>query len=210
MFTELATTPKPYFQERIKYPALKQQVLVVLLVGIAVNVWRVAIVVPLGATASYIDDAMVLLTLAGLAEYVLLWLVIAGVIHLLASVAGGDSRYDELLRLTGYGFAPIIVGGAIRSAGYYLALSGGTPPDSPRGSGFEASLSTWNEFVAQTAGDAIVLGALVVGSVFVVLAGYLWLLAVTVVTDLETDRAGAVASVATLLVVVWWLRPVIF
>jgi hypothetical protein len=209
MITELVRDPQPYFQERIKYPRLRYQTLIVVLVGLAANVWNVSLFFTLGAAATYVESALLLLTAIGVIEFVAWWVVLTGVMQIIANVLGGDANYGRLLRLTGYGFLPMIVSGAIWSVTYFLSLQGLSPPDPPEVNSFEYTYQSYSQFLGQTAGDPVLLAGITVGSLFILGSGYLWLRGVSVAADLEDERAGAAAGAAVLILLVRVFIPIV-
>lgn len=203
MVTELATNPRGYFAERIKYPQLRRQVGIVLLAGLVANLWQLGLLAGLGASSDYIADVLLILTGVGLLEYLAVWLVLTIVMSLVAGLLGGDSSTGRLLRLTGYGFVPLIVSGIVWSVGHYLTYTGVGAPNPPEAASFYSRYQTYTEFLARGSGDLVLYGSIVVGSVFVLLAGYLWYQAIATATELERDRAAIPAVVATGLAFVW-------
>jgi hypothetical protein len=209
MLTELVREPGPYFQERIKYPRLRTQTIIVVLAGLIANAWHIALFFILGASSAYIEDVLLLLTGIGIVEFLAWWVILTGVMHVVANLLGGDSTYGRLLRLTGYGFLPLVISGAIWSGGYYLALQGAAPPAPPRVESFQYRYESYSQFMEQVAGEPLLLGAIFFGSLFVLAAGYLWLQAVSVSADLETEQAGIAAGVAVVIYVARLFVPVI-
>lgn len=208
MIRDIITDPDAYFEERIKYPRLRTQLTIVVAVGLIANLWRPAIISDLGAASIYVDEVLLLFTIVGVLEFLLWWVLLTGLILVVVRVLDGATNFASLFRLTGYGFLPLIPAGAIWSGAYYWVLSGAGPPEAPRQPGFQYEYEIYAEYFAQTAGDPVLLGALAVGSIFVVAAGYLWVVGVTVATSLERDRAIAAVAPAVGILLVWtFLRP---
>lgn len=208
MIRELLTDPEAYFEERVKYPRVRTQLILVVIAGIAANLWRPVIITELGAASIYVDDVLLIFTIAGVLEFLLWWFVLTGIMLVVANLLGGDGRFAELFRLTGYGFLPIIASGLIWSAGYYWVLRTAAPPEAPRQPGFQYEYEIYTDYFAQVATDPLLLAVLGVGSVFVLAAGYLWTVGVTVVASLERDRAAVAVAPVLLVLLVWtFFRP---
>lgn len=209
MLAEIVRRPRSYFEQRVKYPQLRPQALIVALAGLIANLWHLALFDTLGASVQYVEDVLFILTLAGILEFLLVWIVLTGVMHFLTAILGDGSSYGRLLRLTGYGFLPVIVSGAVWSVGYYLAMRGANPPAPPQTPGFEGRYVAFSEYMAQSAQDPVLLAAMAIGSVFLLAAGYLWWQGITVVADIDEERAGAIAGVALLLLLLRVFLPVL-
>jgi len=209
MITELVRNPQPYFQERIKYPRLRYQTIIVALVGLVANLWNVSLFFTLGAAATYIESALLLLTAIGVLEFIGWWIILTGVMHVIANVLGGDSTYGRLLRLTGYGFLPMIISGAIWSISYYVSLQGIAPPDPPEVNSFEYTYESYSRFMSQIGGDPILIGGITVGSLFILGSGYLWLRGVSVAADIEDERAAIAAGAAVLILLARVFFPIL-
>lgn len=209
MITELVRNPQPYFQERIKYPRLRYQTIIVVLVGLVANAWNISLFFTLGAAATYVESALLLLTAIGILEFIGWWIILTGVMHVIANVLGGDSNYGRLLRLTGYGFLPMIVSGAIWSITYYVSLQGTAPPDPPEVNSFEYTYESYSEFMSQIGGDPILIGGITVGSLFILGSGYLWLRGVSVAAGIDDQRAAAAAGAAVLILVARVFFPIV-
>ena len=203
MFPELLTDTTSYFRQRVKYPTLRAQVIMVTLAGLAANAWRIALLVTLGAAATYVEAPLYITTAIGLIEVFVLWGLGTAVVHLVASSLGGDSSYGQLLRLTGYGFAPIVVGGAIWSAGWYLALQSVEPPAPPGDRRFVAAYVSLQNYLGQAAGDPVLLAGLAIGAVFVAVGGCFWYRAVRVVTGIGEGPAAIAAGLPLAAYVAW-------
>ena len=109
MLTEIVRRPRSYFEQRVKYPQLRPQALIVALAGLVANLWHLALLEALGASVQYVEDVLFILTAAGILEFLIVWIVLTGVMHFLTAMLGEGSSYGRLLRLTGYGFLPVIV-----------------------------------------------------------------------------------------------------
>lgn len=212
MFPELFVTPTAYFEERVKYPKLKVQFVIVVLVGLIANLWRVRVIQQLGAAASYVEDILYIFVMVGIAEFILWWLILTFIMHVLAIFLGGDSSYGDLLRLTGFGFWPMIIMGAVFSGGWILALRDAPPPEAPpRVPSFRQRFQVYNEWLVDTANvytDPVLLASLLIGSLFVIGAGILWIRAVQVVTGLDEPRAAIAAGVPVLILLFRIFQPI--
>ena len=203
MVMELATDTRGYLAERIKYPRIRWQVMIVLLAGLVANLWRPSLIVGLGAPSEYIADVLIILTFAGLIEFVFLYLGLTAVMYVVTGMLGGDTSYGRLLRVTGYGFIPLIVSGAVWSVGYYITFTNVGAPNPPVSASFYGRYESYTAFLAMGSGDLVLYGAIAVGSMFVLVAGYLWYQAIAAATELERDRAFVPAAIAMGLCFVW-------
>ena len=199
MIRQLISRPDEYLRERIKYPRLRAQVLIVLLAGVAITAWRVSLYVTWSGSAQYITDPILMLTVGEIGMVVIAWLLLALIWHYLATFFGDGTSYGRMLRATGYGFAPLIVAGTVWSAGYGYALANAPnppqPPDvaGPQSPGFQHYYAQYEDFVVQVQDDPLVLVALGIGALFVLWAGYLWQRAVLVAGETSERVAGAAA-----------------
>ena len=199
MVRRLITDPDEYLRERIKYPRLRTQVLIVFLAGVAITAWRLSRYVIWRGAAQYITDPILMLTVGEVGLVVIAWLLLALIWHYLAAWFGGGTSYGRMLRASGYGFAPLIVAGAIWSTGYGYALANASnppqPPDigGPQSPGFQHYYAQYEEFVVQVQDDPLVLVALGIGALFVLWAGYLWQRAVLVAGETNERVAGVAA-----------------
>ena len=207
MLAEIVRSPRSYFEQRVKYPQLRPQALIVAVAGLVANLWHLALFETLGASVQYVEDVLFILTVAGILEFLIIWIVLTGVMHFLTAILGEGSSYGRLLRLTGYGFLPAIASGAVWSVGFYLTMRGASPPNPPQTPGFEGRYIVYSEYMAQSAQDPILLAALAVGSLFLLATGYLWWQSITVVADIDEERAGAVAGVGLLLLLLRVFLP---
>lgn len=206
MLTELVTNPRPYFAERVKYPRIRRQAIIVVIAGIVSHVWRLSFFDILGASSQYISSILIIFTFAGIVEFIAIWFVLTWVMQFVANFLDGDVRFGRLLRLTGYGFAPVIVGGAAWSVGRYIAFQGANPPEPPLRQAFQYEYESYTNFMGQFAGDPAIYAGVAVGAIFVLGAGYLWYQAVSVASELEGDRAAIPAGVAVAL----WLGYIFY
>ena len=209
MIRELIQTPREYFSERIKYPQLRMQSIFVALAGLLTGVWRLGVHQDLGAAVSYIEDVLIILMFLSIAEFFLWWIFLTILMVLIANGFGGDATIGGLLRLTGYGFLPLMLSGAIWSIGHYLALQGATPPEPPLHAGFQYQYTRYDQFMEQAAGEPFLLGALAFGTLFVLAAGYFWYHAVAVAAEVENNYAGLAAGIAVAIFLGRFLIPAI-
>lgn len=208
MIREIVTDPEGYFEERVKYPTVRIQLVIVVLAGLAANVWRPAIIQELGGASMYVDDVLLIFTIAGVIEFLLWWAILTVLMAFIVNQLGGDARVAELFRLSGYGFLPMILGGIIWSGGYYWVLQGVPSPDAPRQAGFQYEYESYAEFFEAGAGDPLLLAILAVGSIFVLASGYLWLIGVKVAGQVDRNEAVlAVAPAVALFLLMTFFRP---
>jgi hypothetical protein len=203
MLIELVRNPRPYFADRIKYPSIRKQAVIVVIAGMIAHSWRLSLFSILGGSSDYIASILIIFWFGGVVEFIAAWLLLTGIMQFVANLLGGDVSYGRLLRLTGYGFTPLIISGAIWSAGHYIALQDTFPPPPPLRESFVHKFESYSEFMAQVAGDPAIYGAVALGSLFVVAAGYLWYLGVSVASDLSDERAGAAAGIAVAVYLGW-------
>ena len=207
--------PEEYFRDRVKYPRLRMQVMVVLLAGIAITLWRPSLYYFWSGSAQYITDPILMLTFGEITAVLLLWLILGLIWHYMAQFFGGDSNYGRMLRTTGYGFFPIIIAGLIWSAGYAYTLSNAPNPPQPpqlagmQSAGFQHYYAQYEDFVGQVHDDPIILVAIGIGSLFVLWAGYLWQRAVMVSGDTNEKVAGAAALLGMSVFLLWAFMPFI-
>lgn len=209
MIIDMVRSPRAYFEERIKYPRLRWQSVIVILAGVAANIWYFTLLDVLGAGSALIEDVLLILPFFGIVEYYLWWWLLTGLMQFVASMLGGETSYIRLLRLTGYGFLPMIIAGLVWSAGYTIAFDNPIPPERPEVNSFPSKYAEYTKFMEQFAGNVNIIAGLVVGSIFVLVSGYLWMRAITVATDLDDDRAGIAAGVAVLVLLVRVFFPVV-
>jgi len=209
MFPELLTDTTSYFSERIKYPSLRTQTIVVVLAGMAANVWRISLLATLGAATIYVESPLYITTAIGIVEVFLLWGLGTGFVHLIVSSLSSDSSYGRLLRLTGYGLVPTVVGGAIWSVGWYLALQNVGPPAPPEDRRFVAAYRSLQNYLGQAAGDPVLIAAIAVGSVFVAVSAYFWYRAIRVATDIDEGPAAIAAGLPLAVYAIWEFVQVI-
>lgn len=203
MVTELVTNPERYLAERVKYPRIRWQIVIVVVAGVVANVWKPALIFQLGAAAGYVADVLIILAFVGVLEFVAVWLVLTGVMSVVSGVLGGDASYGRLLRVSGYGFVPLVASGLVWSVGHYVTLGDAGSPEPPLRAGFYHQYQSYVEFTARTAGDPVLYGAIAVGSVFVLASGYLWLRAIAAATDLDEREARVTAVVTVGLCLAW-------
>lgn len=203
MVTELARDPQGYFAERVKYPQVRRQVVIVAIAGLIANLWQPALLYGLGATSDYIADVLLILAFVGVLEFIAVWLLLTGVMYFVTGLLGGDTNFGRLLRVTGYGYIPIWISGAIWSVGHYLVLTDVGPPEPPVSGGFYYRYDVYTDFIAQGSGDLILLGSILIGSAFVLASGYLWFQAISAETELDTNKALVPAAIALSLTYVW-------
>ncbi|MFB6138217.1 MAG: Yip1 family protein [Halobacteriaceae archaeon] len=219
MFPELFTQPTNYFEERVKYPRLKVQLGIVALVGLAANFWRLWLRNQLGGNARVFEGLLVIFTGVGVIEFVVWWLVLTFVMHVLATFLGGRSKYGDLLRLTGFGFWPMILSGIVFSLGWMQALgpytSGaetlGQRAGNLRNTSFRQTFQEFNLWLVKDVSvysDPALIAAVAVGSFFIIASGVLWVRAVQVVTGLEEPRAALTAAVPVLILMFRVFQPI--
>lgn len=203
MLTELVREPEAYFAERVKYPTLRWQTVIVVLAGVIAHIWRLTTYSILGASSEYIGDVLLLFWLGGVIEFIVLWILLTWVMSFVAGLLGEKVRFGRLLRVSGYGFVPIIVSGAIWSAGYYIALQDVVPPEPPTRDGFRFQYEVYAEWITQIAGHPALFAAAGLGSLFVLVAGYLWYQAILGVTEHEGESAAIPPGVAVAIFIGW-------
>lgn len=114
------------------------------------------------------------------------WLVLAVVFYALASlVFDGDGSFGETLAVTGWGYAPKVVGALITLAvTYYVFVSQGvSPPD-------VSDQQAVQQYVQSLQTDPLLLGTSLVSILITLWSAYIWTKGVSVVHDIDTTEAA--------------------
>lgn len=171
MLADLFVDPDRFFEVVADDPGLLQPAVVVTLLGIVSALSTVPV---MQATMSAMPEeagafAAVFSAVGAIAAFVfafVIWALYAAAFHVVSALAfDPDGSFTDTLAVTGWGFAPGVIGGAISAAISFYAYQNVDFPSDP---------ARVQEYAAQLQSRPIFLVAFVVGIVFLFWQAFLW------------------------------------
>ncbi|MFC7096753.1 Yip1 family protein [Halobaculum marinum] len=195
------TDPDGFFAERRDDPAFLAPMLVVLAAGVVGVVGSIpvlrATLSALPPEASGLASVFVVVgAVGGLVGPLVVWVVAAGVFHVLSIPFDGEGPFSRTLKIVGWGFVPSIVAGVVTAVVNYRVYSAVQFPDDPQ------QIQQFVESI-QSRPELLVAGA--VGVLLTVYQGFIWVYAVRHARRVDLRSATVVVGVPTALLVVWQL-----
>jgi hypothetical protein len=200
MDTSLLTDPETFFQQRSENPGLLRPLVVVFLAAIA----SIGASVVLIQTLSTELPALFVVFQAGGVIFgffgqFIAWVIFTILFYLISIAVGGEGSLGDTFKLTGWGFAPAIIGGIINTITYYIALQATEVPSFPEDLNLqnqqqviEAS-EEMTEFIVAVTTHPAVRVATAIGILLLIWQIVIWVFGVKEARDLTTR--GAVISV---------------
>lgn len=207
MLRKLVTDPRAFVQRQSKYPGIRTQAIVVTLVGLSFALGHLGTMMLLDDSFGHINQAVAVLATAELLMPFVLWVIISVLIYYIARLFQGYFTIGLLFQLVGWGMAPLVLSGLLRSIGRLAALQDAPPPEEPRFSAFEHQVDSYNAYAEAAISEPIFIATAVLAIPFVLYSAYVWALAVEHISGIEFREALAVCVVPTILTIGWVLSP---
>lgn len=179
----------------------------VLLASLGFLAQTYAVRLRLGDDFLQVIDPLIVWGLYRVVEPFLLWGYFTAAIFAGAILFGGRPLLGHVIRVVAWGFPPIIVGSVFWTAGQYYALANASL-EGPDLLGMEHDWAQLNDFLAQTHGDPVLVGATVLGCCCLGVSAYVWTIGATRACDLDRRRMAVVVAVPTVVYVGWRIGAV--
>ncbi|RDZ51345.1 hypothetical protein C5C07_17330 [Haloferax sp. Atlit-4N] len=192
--------PNRFFEERIKYPTLTAQSIIILVTALAFAGDMIGVyITTFGMEVNHYESLIVVLSMMYIALPLVLWPTFTFTFWAIGKAVNARLSYGLLLRMTGWGFLPMIGAGVSWSLGRYLAIRSTNPCDSALVCDplFIGTIAIQMEdiylYVGSATSSVIFQTAFIVGVLFVLLSTYLWYNAVYEASTLT--RQGSLLAV---------------
>ncbi|NGM70607.1 hypothetical protein G6M89_16620 [Natronolimnobius sp. AArcel1] len=209
MIARLVTNPQAFVERQSKYPGIRTQSIIALLVGLAFAIRHAGTVAVIGDGYGHVSAPIAVLSLVELLLPFVIWGVVTVAIYYTARFVKGYFPPGLLFRLTGWGLVPLIAAGLIQSLGQLYALQGAQEPAEPSFSAFQYELEAYQSYTDSALGDPIFIAATVLAIPFVLYSGYIWATVVEEISDVSLREALYVSTVPTTLCLLWLASPFI-
>lgn len=133
-------------------------------------------------------------SITGVVIVLALWMVYAGVFHLISLYFDGEGSFADLLKLSGWGFVPKIFAGILSTIASYYALQDVAKPE---------DVEAVQGVAQQIQSDPVLQAASAVGIAFTLWQGFLWVFAVKHARNLSLREAALTVSVPVAATVLW-------
>lgn len=205
MIQQLFTDPDAFFEERAKLGGFKKSGSVVLLAALAFTLQTFAVWILIGDRFRDVFTAGTFSFVADFLTPFALWLLLSFGFYVIAVALGGRPDIGRMIRLSGWGFAPVVLTGVFWGAGRYLSLGGSTfpPKGGPMGVPIPDQFEMLDAFISKAHGDPTYVGGIALGVLGFVVAIYLWTYAVKHSSELDRNKSLVAAAVPTLVYLVW-------
>ncbi|MFC6726331.1 Yip1 family protein [Halobium palmae] len=196
MVLDLLTNPDDFFERRAADPGYLRPALIVLAAAVFGAVSSVPVMqATLGAipeTAGGLATAFQAIgVIAGLVGAFVRWILYAAAFYAIAKVAfDGDGGFGATFALTGWGFVPAILGGALSAVAYFYAAGTLQSPQTPQ----QIAIYT-----RQLQSHPAVLAVGLLSIVILLWSAFLWTFAVKHVQNLSMRSAAITVAVPTAL-----------
>lgn len=208
METPTISSVDSFFREQSQFGRYRLPVLIVTLAGLAMGLRSIAVYYGLGSDGSVLSNAVTVSFVLDFGEPIALWLLFTAAFYVLSKLFGARTRFGRMFKLAGWGFAPFVVFGALRAVGTYFAVQGATVPESVQAGVIGSEQEGFRTIVSQASGDPALVAATVVGCLFLLSSGYIWVQAVDNSTTLERNQEWIVVGVPLVAYVVYVLMQV--
>lgn len=209
MGIRLFTDSELFIQKQAATGRLVRPTLIVLAVAFALTAQAAAVYYSLGSDIDQIINAVILLGGYYFLEAFALWLVFSFMLYLLTIGVGGHPLMGHIVRVVAWGMVPFIAAGLVWALGKYYALRDVAAPSPSVNSRIEHETGAMAEYTAEAAGEPVLVGAMVLGSVFLVASGYFWTVGMVKAGDMSRRRAAVVSAIPLVLYVGWKLLGVV-
>ncbi len=197
---DLLTDPDSFFRRQTGESSMTWSFAMVLLsavlgtAGPMYILWRASLLFPENPVLATQNLFSFLGSVVGI---VVLWVVYAGLFQIISTVFGGSGEFRETLKVVGWGYLPRVVLGFM-SLGVALSVTSGVT--------FPSGLEERAQVAATLLADPAFSTVGLLGFVFIVWQGFLWVFAVKHARNLDTRSAAMTVAgplVLTLLVYGW-------
>ena len=202
MSTGFVKDPEGFLQKKAATGRLWVPSLFAILVGLALLSQTWLIRVQLGGEFLRVIDALIIWGMYRVIEGFIIWIYFIVGFWFMGIALGGRPLLGHVIRVAGWGLPPFILAGLIWGVGYYYALRDATLLEHDL-QGIEAEWELLADYKAQAVGDPYLVGATFLGSVVLVLSGYIWVNGVTTACDLDRRDAAIAVGVPLLLYVLY-------
>lgn len=178
-----------FFQNQALYGRYRWPTLIVLFAGIAWALQPIAIYYALEYEEQrLIQDAVATDWMASFLTPALLWVFFWLSFLFISNYFSRQLRPGRLFKLVGWGFAPFILIGITRAAGFFYIYQGAVIPIPVRQGRVDAEWEGYRAMIAEMAGDPMLIALTVFSWVFLLVSGYMWMYAVKNSTDIPKTK----------------------
>lgn len=201
MSHEGSTGPDSFFHNQALYGKYRWPTVIVMLSGIIWALQPVATYYAIDPEAQdLIQNAVAVDTMINFLVPAFLWLGFWIAFVSLTYFLGGRLRAGRMFKLTAWGMAPFALVGAVRAAGKYYVYQDATIPIGVTVGRFPSEWRGYNEMLAESASDQLLVGTIIGSCVFLLLSAYLWMYAVRYSTNLEDrKKIATIVAIPTLI-----------
>lgn len=199
---QLFRDPRSFFERRLNYPEIKTASWIILVLCLLnwVEVIALWLNIPVIIRKEYIAGLLIFMGI-NIATPALLWFVYSLWIRFVAGIVGGRTqslRLYTIMRFTGWGFIPALLAPIAWAIGRYQFYQDVTFQAYEVGPLVTLSmldqLEITEQMMQQAYNDPTFVSLIVVGSLFLLISGYIWTTVVEMVSnDINRARAAIIA-----------------
>lgn len=212
---QLFRDPRAFFERRLNYPEIRTAGVIVLVLSIAnmIEVIALWLNIPILIRKEYLAGLLIFFGI-NLTTPALLWFVYSIWIRIAAGLVGGrtqELRIYTIMRFTGWGFIPAILAPLAWAIGRYQYYQDVTFQSYEIGPLIVLSmldqLQATEQMMMQAYRDTTFLAFLVLGVVFLLISGYLWITVVEMVSNVGRAKAAVIAYLPVVAFALMKLEP---
>ena len=192
-----------FFEDQARFGRNRLPLLIVFITGFAIGLQSVAVHYALGDDASALANALTVTFFFEWLRPFVLWIGFTFIFYILAKVFNARLRFGRLFKLVGWGFIPFIFSGVIWAIGRYLVFQNQEVPDGVREGVLSSELDAYESILETIAGEPVLVITTVIGCIFVVGSGMIWIKAVSLSSDLNDRQAHLVAGIPVFLYILF-------
>ncbi|MFC6964756.1 YIP1 family protein [Halocatena marina] len=208
----LFANPNEFFEERIKYPTMTAQSAIILVTALAFGGQMIGVYfTTLGMEVNHYESLIIVLSIVQMIVPLVLWPAFTLIFWGIGKAVNAQLRFKLLLRLTGWGFLPMIGAGMSLALGRYVPLRAANPCNAALvcDPAYTGTLTLLVEdlflYIGSATSSVVFQAAFVVAVLFILLSAYLWYNAVYEASTLT--RQGAFLAVAPQYWSALWCTP---
>jgi len=199
--TDVFVDPDSFFASKTTEGRFRDALLVVVVAGLANALSGLATASQLLEAAGegagrFLIVGQLFGAILGVVGIFVMWIVFAGLFHLISRFFDGSGEFRDVVTLTGYGFVPWIFFGLISGVINFYAYQGVVFPSDPQ------QIPT---FMQQLQSRPIFLVSGVLSIVFSLWRGFLWTFAVKHARDLSLKHAAITVGIPVGVSIAWGL-----
>ncbi|MDD3406485.1 MAG: Yip1 family protein [Methanomicrobium sp.] len=199
---DLLISPGDFFERLCSEPeSLKAPVLIIFIAGI---VSAVSALIALSATSALIPAEMASLGIIisaftfvfTIVFTFVVWVVLAGLFHIISSYLNGTGSFTRSLEVTAYGMIPQIIGAVISAVLIYMHLSSVSI-------GQVTSLAEAEALTAALSTGPLMTAGVIVSIIFILWSANIWIFGFMKCRQMEAKKAAIAVGIPTVLLILF-------